>query len=627
MIERKETRQNLETYFDFRVRETVGQLSNRIEAYAEVLRSTGGLFRASEQVTRQEFHDFITSLGLADYYPGVQGVGYAALIAPESLDAHTQSIRQEGFPTYSVNPEGPRDVYSSVLYLEPFSERNLRAFGYDMYSESVRRQAMDKALENNSLSLSGAVRLVQESGHDEQAGFLMYLPVYAHDMPISTPAQRRQNIVGWAYSVFRMNDFMQNVQEEFARDLEVEIFDGEDPAPDALIYDSNALALDERQTDLTQTFRFMAVDHPWTITISALPSIDQRVDVNNAAYVISIGVLTSVFLSMIVWLLLTGRQRAIMLSREVHKELIYEQERLNNIIAGTRIGTWEWNVQTGETTFNEYWAAIVGYTLTELAPISIDTWSRLVHPDDLSLSESLLEKHFSGELPYYECEVRMRHKEAHWVWVLDRGKVSSRTADGKPLLMFGTHEDISARKKTEQALLFDTQHDLLTRLPNRALLLDRLQRGLLSAKRNGARLAILFIDLDRFKQINDSLGHDAGDEVLIEVASRIKACLRESDTVARLGGDEFVVLLPVIDSEQDCLRVAEKIRQRVALEIALLGGPVQISTSIGIALFPEHGKDAEILLKNADIAMYYAKNSGRNNVRIFDESQTSLSGK
>ncbi len=141
-------------------------------------------------------------------------------------------------------------------------------------------------------------------------------------------------------------------------------------------------------------------------------------------------------------------------SRKQHsKELEYQRLRLSNIIEGTHIGTWEWNVQTGKVIFNQRWAEMIGYTLDELAPASIETWLKFAHPDDLKQSEALLNDHFSGKIPYYECEARMRHKAGHWIWVLDRGRVSSLTDDGKPLMMFGTHQDITELKDREAMLI------------------------------------------------------------------------------------------------------------------------------------------------------------------------------
>ncbi|TVQ64932.1 MAG: response regulator [Balneolaceae bacterium] len=138
--------------------------------------------------------------------------------------------------------------------------------------------------------------------------------------------------------------------------------------------------------------------------------------------------------------------------KKVEIELELERFRLENTIRGTHVGTWEWNIQSGETTFNNLWAEMIGYTLEELSPVSIETWMKFTHPDDLKASGEILEKHFSGEVDFYECEARMKHRDGHWIWVLDRGKVITRTEDGKPLLMMGTHQEITERKESQQRL-------------------------------------------------------------------------------------------------------------------------------------------------------------------------------
>ena len=143
--------------------------------------------------------------------------------------------------------------------------------------------------------------------------------------------------------------------------------------------------------------------------------------------------------------------------KEVEKELASEKERLLNIIEGTNVGTWEWNIETGETVFNEKWAQIIGYSTKELEPVSIDTWIKLAHPDDLEKSKKLLKKHFRGESDYYSCESRIKHKEGHWIWILDRGKVSSWSKDGKPLIMYGTHQDITKVKESQKELIEATR--------------------------------------------------------------------------------------------------------------------------------------------------------------------------
>ena len=181
----------------------------------------------------------------------------------------------------------------------------------------------------------------------------------------------------------------------------------------------------------------------------------------------------------------------------------------------------------------------------------------------------------------------------------------------------GTFSDISERKAAEEHVQHMAHYDLLTDLPNRALITDRIRQTLIKAKRNKERMALMFLDLDEFKPVNDRLGHAIGDLLLQEVAKRLLHCVRESDTVARIGGDEFVILLPVIEGEQDAMVVAEKIQHALINPFDLSGHTVSISVSIGIAIYPDHGNDEKTLIKNADIAMYHAKHSGHRNTKIY----------
>lgn len=192
-----------------------------------------------------------------------------------------------------------------------------------------------------------------------------------------------------------------------------------------------------------------------------------------------------------------------------------------------------------------------------------------------------------------------------------------RNINGEVIGFTGTGRDVSERKMAAEHIHHMAHHDILTDLPNRSLLSDRLQHAIITSKREHTHLALMFLDLDMFKYINDRLGHDIGDLLLKEVAKRILECLRESDTAARVGGDEFVVLLPAVSSVQTAMLVAEKIRNALDLPFEISGHSMSISSSIGIAVYPEHGCDEKTLLKNADTAMYLAKRNGRNTVVLF----------
>ncbi|MGB0030072.1 MAG: EAL domain-containing protein, partial [Candidatus Sulfotelmatobacter sp.] len=191
--------------------------------------------------------------------------------------------------------------------------------------------------------------------------------------------------------------------------------------------------------------------------------------------------------------------------------------------------------------------------------------------------------------------------------------------EGKVIGVIGTYEDITERKVAEDRVKFLAFYDALTELPNRALLQDRLSKALANARRQKDRVALLFLDLDRFKDTNDSLGHSLGDLLLQNVAERLKRCAREQDTVARLGGDEFLIVLTNVKEIADASVAAERFMQAMTAEFVVQGHSLSINCSVGISMFPEHGTDGEILIKNADAAMYSAKESGRNNFRFFTE--------
>lgn len=196
-------------------------------------------------------------------------------------------------------------------------------------------------------------------------------------------------------------------------------------------------------------------------------------------------------------------------------------------------------------------------------------------------------------------------------------KLPLRHEDGSIYALCGISTDISERKDIEEHMRHMAQYDGLTHLPNRALFGDRLQQALAAAKRDRNHLALMFLDLDKFKPINDTYGHAVGDLLLKEAAQRIQDCLRASDTAARIGGDEFVVLLPVVETEQDAGMVGEKIRHSLVQPFELAGHTLNISSSIGIAVYPEHGAEEKLLVKSADIAMYHAKKNGRDNVKVY----------
>jgi len=472
----------LQGAFDYRVREANELIRQRVMIYEQVLRATKGLFVVSGDVTREMFRKYVDSLNLTVNYPGIQGIGFSELISPAEKERHIESVRREGFPEYTIRPDGRREVYSSIVYLEPFSGMNLRAFGFDMYSEPVRHAAMEKARDTGTTALSGKVTLVQETGGEIQAGFLMYLPVYREELPYATPGQRRKDLAGWVYAPFRMGDFMRGLFDDLGIDVDIEIYDDSNLTEQGCMFDARK---DVQALGSATRFRNVstieAANHKWTVAIAALPVFEQRLDSGRPQLILQAGISISLLLALLMWIFLDDRARA-----------------------------------------------------------------------------------------------------------------------------------LHAANQAMQLALYDP----LTGLPNRKLLDERLQQALAAARRNGGRVALLFIDLDKFKPVNDNYGHSYGDLLLKEVALRLRSCVRESDTASRLGGDEFVALLPEVEGEHDVGVVADKVLQRLTMPYRIAGHTFDISASIGAALYPEDGVDSKTLTRSADLAMYAAKNSGRANVKF-----------
>ncbi len=303
----------------------------------------------------------------------------------------------------------------------------------------------------------------------------------------------------------------------------------------------------------------------------------------------------------------------------IERALRESEERYSLASLAANDGLWDWNVVTNDVLFSNRWKSLLGFEEHEICN-SIDEWFGRIHPDDLESVKISINSHLEGMTDHFENEHRMLHKDGTFRWILSRG-IAVRDDQGKPYRMIGSQTDISIRKNAEEQLLKDAFHDGLTGLPNRSLFIDRLDHALKRNKRNrNVSSAVLFLDLDRFKVVNDSLGHMAGDILLIEIARRIEGCVRPGDTVARLGGDEFVVLCEDIKDIEVAKGVAERIQSALSLPVKLEGTEIFPTASIGIAMTTMGYNKPEDVLRDADITMYQAKTSGKAQYAVFDSS-------
>ncbi len=314
-----------------------------------------------------------------------------------------------------------------------------------------------------------------------------------------------------------------------------------------------------------------------------------------------------------------GIVRDISARKLAEEDLRASEERYALAANAANDGLWDLDLITQKVYYSPRWKSMLGYDDGEVSD-STQEWFSRVHPEDLSDFNAAIGKHIQSETPQFESEHRMLHKDGSYRWMLTRG-LAMRNDKGKAYRIAGSQTDITERKRAEEQLLYDAFHDGLTGLPNRALFTDRLDRALERAKRrDDFTVAVLFLDLDRFKVVNDSLGHMTGDQLLIGVARRLEGALRHVDTVARLGGDEFVILLEDVEDINHATRSAERIQSQLREPFILDSSEVFTSASIGIAVSTAGYSRAEDIIRDADIAMYRAKAGGKARHELFDEA-------
>lgn len=878
--------------FAFTCDQVTLKIRERLGAYALTLRGGAALFQASHVVSRQEWAVYTETLRAQDSIPGVQGIGFALVIPPDQLANHIASIRNEGFLDYTVRPAGERPFYTSIVYLEPFRDRNLRAFGYDMFSEPVRRAAMEQARDTGEATLSGKVQLIQETETQVQAGTLMYVPVYRRNIVTDTVERRRAALIGWVYSPYRMNDLMSGILGDWdyrqGQAISLQIYDGQEINPANLLFaskmdfaaDAKALFQQRRAIEFNGRQWLLAFDRLGPRVYRDYLAVWATLAGGLTLSGLLFALLRSVFNTQSNAARIAGNLTQQLRRRE---QLLTESEyRWRFALEGSGDGVWDWDVINDTVFFSKRWKEMLGFAEHEIGN-GFDEWESRIHPDDKIETLARVQACFDGKTPAYACEHRVCCKDGSWKWILDRGMVVSRDEHGKTLRMIGTHSDITERKRLEESLrqnqndllaaqriaqtgswrldlssnqvtwseelyrmfamdpalpppelndhprlfssaswerlndaisfakenglayeqelemiradgsqgwlwargeairdsvgaiiglqgvavditqrkqselMLDAAHretrrfrdaldyvtsyiymkdtesrylyanratlelfgvtaeelvgcddscffpvetakrlreidervfqgeqtceeidvsyleggrrvyleiktplydetdnkticgllgistnittlkehekylehiahyDALTGLANRVLLADRLYQAMAQALRRGQKLAVAYIDLDGFKLVNDNYGHDAGDHLLIAVATNMKRALREGDSLARLGGDEFVAVLIDLADETASESMLQRLLTAAAEPMQYGDRTLQVSASIGVTFYPQHGDvDADHLLRQADQAMYQAKLAGKNHFYIFDVEKDRL---
>ena len=634
--------------FDVAVADAHDAIETRIQAYSEVLLGLRGLFLVSDSVSRDQFRGYIGNLDLNRRYPGIQVIHYSQRITASQKHAFETKVRNDtsvapgGYPDFRIKPPGERPEYVVVQYVEPMAG-NESALGLDLGGDAVRLTALERTRDSGQITASGSIALALDPRR--HPGFAMRLPVYRKGVPLATVAQRREVFTGMVSASFIVIDLMRGVlSEQFLQNIHVRIHDAgflddpsrlQPPAAENLMFDSDRMlsapssrqALsDAKLVSLTSISAVEVGGRRWNVSLSARQEFIAASDRSLPWLVMFGGVAISLLLFGLIRSLATASGRAVMLAATITEDLrrseasLVEAQRMtqeliealpNPIYFKGTDGRYLGVNKAWEKYFGLPRDQFIGKTVHDLYRNDPKIAERL-HADDQLLWDR-------AGTTVYETVITTpdgRHHDAVFY------KATFAHADGSVAGLIGTIIDITERKLAEERVRHLAQYDELTGLSNRNMFNQQLARAFAQARRHARPLAILFIDLDGFKNINDTLGHQAGDHVLKEVAVRLRDCLRESDTVGRLGGDEFVVLIEELPHSGHITVVAQKILAAVAKPFILQEQEFHITASIGISTYPDDGEDMQGLLKNADIAMYRAKERGKNNYQFYSAQNT-----
>lgn len=859
----------LEAAYSLTFNQAVDAVVGKISAYEEMLRATQGLFYVAPDLSRGDFANFYQSLKLEENYPGIQGLGYVVALTPEQKQTHIDAVRQSGLLSYDIYPEGAREQYTSNLYIEPMTEKNMRALGFDMYSEAIRKQAMDHAVNSGHATITETVPLKQDGTTSTINGLLMYLPVFIDPSETERAIALRTIHSGWVYAVFRIDDVLKHVLATHKNVGLLDIYDDADENSEGLLFTQTGTA-----SDLTFSLQksYQVGGRTWSFVGQPDSEFVSTISRNNPLVTWLIGIVISLLFALVIAAIAKSRANAIRIASQMtqsyrqnarrlalateaaeiaiwewsietniilldsmaslvfglkpgtdnlqypdfekliheadllafrvaveqamqqhkaieirfrihheseirmlhtsaelyfneagqilslvgvsyditddwqhQKNILETEQRWKHALEGSGAGVWDWDVTNNTVVFSDKLLAMLGYVPGEIIG-KMENWLKLIHPQDIERVTADINRMLSGEKPEYRNEHRILSKDGSWKWVLGSATVGERDTEGNPIRVIGTKTDISWRKQAELALrqseerfrnAFDTAaigmaivgldgrwlevnnalcrmlgyseeelidktfvdvthpddldldleyvqqllngdlehyqlekryfhktgdvifvllsvslvrnekgevihfvsqiedvtarksesdrirqmayHDTLTGLPNRRLIDERVNHSLAHAKRVGYPIALLFIDVDHFKQINDTHGHDVGDEILKSVADRMAHCIRQTDTLSRVGGDEFVILLTEIKKPEYAKLIAEQILKAVSQPLHVHTHDFRITLSIGVAIYHDGAETETVseLTKKADLALYEVKSAGRNGVHVY----------
>lgn len=599
-----------EQYFQVLGDEVLEAIEKRMNNHRQILLSGAGFFEASNTVTREDWRRYIHRQELEANYPGIQGVGFSQVIHPNQLQAFEAGVRQEGFADFAVKPSGKRELYTSILYLEPFSGRNLAAFGFDMYSEPMRRAAMHKAAESGNAQLSGKVTLLQENKLSSQAGLLMYVPVYHTDKKLNTAQQRLEALRGFVYSPYRVDDLMNAILDGRTLQIDFVIYSGVKSTPEQRLYISNP-----RLESASSPLRDVQLDlfgQTWSVAFYPQPGYFKSFQQGQNMLLV-LGCMISLLLFFLTRALALGQQQALALAGDMTRQLHHSEQRLQRVLQGGHDGWWDLDLDKNAFFASPRTWQMIGYSDGGPQP-PFNNWTQIIHPEDLPGLLGLLQAPEDETDQYLNYECRLMRHNGQTLPVLLRALVQY-TPDGDMLRASGTAMDLTEQKRIEQLkndFVSTVSHELRTPLTSISGSLGLVNGGALGnvpesmrpmleiAQQNSQRLCHLIndlLDMDKlsagklsFELVTLDLG-----EQLVEGISSNQAYANQHQVLIQLDST------PTVKVRADSLRFQQILAnylsnaikfsppgETVRVHSTLRGSRVRISVTDSGRGIPEH---------------------------------------
>ncbi|MFV1922079.1 MAG: EAL domain-containing protein [Methylotenera sp.] len=598
--------------FNYELNEVSNQFFNQLNQYEQSLYAIKGFFDSSTYVSEAEFDAFVSEILHSKFSNGLNKIGYAKFVNPLEPDTFN---RADSKYRWEIAQLDKRSNHAPVLYIVEQGKKQQGERIHDAFESQVVRHGFEYSAAHNQVVLLHDVNWPPTSADCEC--LTMVMPVFSPPIDNGNRRGKSQTRVvdGWIFIQINLKTLFESVlKNNNTQAIRFSLFRDINETPESLLYESSLDARDDHgilpSFIAKQQVEFL--EQKWMLLARSLPAFEKKLNYKQSTILGVSGLLLAIALTTVMFLAI-ARIRALDSLKHVNKRLKFSDDRWRFALEGSGDGIWDWDIETNYVVYSKFWKHMLGYDEDEIGS-TLDEWQSRIHPEDYTNVIERLNASLKGERRNYSLECRLQCKDGSWKWVLARGMVVNRNEHGDPLRMVGTNTDISQLKQSEEMVWQHANFDALTGLPNRRMLNARLEQALKESKRAKKKLALLFLDLDDFKGVNDTLGHDYGDELLKVAADRLVNLVYSQDVVARFGGDEFVILISDLEKEEikNLDLIAHKVLASLSQPFVLGIQKLFVSASIGITIFPDDSESIEELFKCVDQAMYASKKRGGN---------------